>query len=82
MMAYFVYVIKSEKTGKSYIGHSKELKNRVTEHNAGKSKSTRGKGPWKLIHFEEFDSRSEAMKREYYYKSQTGRLVLKEKGIL
>jgi putative endonuclease len=81
-LGFYVYVLKSASTGRSYIGHSKDLNNRVTEHNSGKSKATRGKGPWRLVYQEEFQTRSEAMKREYYFKSRTGRIILKERGIL
>ena len=81
-MPYYVYVLKSEATGRSYIGHSKDIHNRVEEHNNGKSLATRGRGPWKLVYHEKFDNRSDAMKREYYYKSQSGRLKLKEDNIL
>jgi predicted GIY-YIG superfamily endonuclease len=36
----------------------------VDDHNSGKSKYTRGKGPWVLIFHIKLDSRSEAMKLE------------------
>ncbi len=54
----------------------------MTEHNCGKNKATRGKGPWKLVHHEEFVSRSDAIKREKYFKTQIGRLELQSMGIL
>ncbi|MEN8262279.1 MAG: GIY-YIG nuclease family protein [Nitrospirota bacterium] len=81
-MGFYVYALKSKSTGRSYIGHSKELNNRVAEHNADKGKSTRGRGPWELVYYEEYESRSDAIKREYFFKSQPGRLFLKGKNIL
>ncbi len=81
-MSYYVYILRSESNGKSYIGHSKDPNNRVTEHNSGKSKATRGRGPWRLIYHEEYKSRSEAIRREKHFKTQIGRLELKSKGIL
>ncbi len=80
-MPFYVYILESESTGKSYIGHSKDLSNRVAEHNNNKNKATRNKGPWRLLYHEVFDSRSGAMKREKHLKTQIGRLELKSKHI-
>jgi putative endonuclease len=81
-MSYFVYVLKSEITDSSYVGHTSSLEKRLVEHNNGKSLSTRGKRPWKLVYKEEFPTRSKAACRERYFKSVEGRLELKTKGIL
>jgi len=48
-MKYFVYTIKSELDGRIYVGFSENVKNRIKEHNSGKTKSTRGYRPWKLF---------------------------------
>jgi putative endonuclease len=81
-MSYFIYVLKSESTGSSYVGHTSNLEKRLVEHNNGKSLSTRGKRPWRLVYKEEYTTRSEAALRERYFKSVEGRLELKAKGIL
>ena len=81
-MSFFVYVLKSQLTGSSYVGHTSDLQKRVVEHNSGKSLSTKGKRPWRLVYSEEYASRSEAASRERYFKSIQGRLELKAKGIL
>ncbi|KKL57406.1 hypothetical protein LCGC14_2235740 [marine sediment metagenome] len=81
LMGFHVYVLKSD-SGHSYIGQSKHLDTRVAEHNSGKSKATKGKGPWRLAYSEEFEIRAEAMKREKYFKTQIGRLWLKEQAYL
>ncbi len=81
-MPYSVYVLKSESTGSSYVGHTSNLEKRLLEHNNGKSLSTRGKRPWRLVHKEEFETRPEAASRERYFKSVEGRVELKIKGIL
>ncbi|MEW6714874.1 MAG: GIY-YIG nuclease family protein [Nitrospirota bacterium] len=47
-MPFFVYILKSEKNGRSYIGHTADLQKRLIEHNNGKSISTRSGKPWKL----------------------------------
>ncbi|NWG03185.1 MAG: GIY-YIG nuclease family protein [Syntrophaceae bacterium] len=81
-MPYFLYILRSEPTGSSYVGHTSNLNKRLIEHNRGKSLSTRGKRPWRLIYKEELPTRSEAIAREKYFKSIQGRLDLKGKGIL
>jgi putative endonuclease len=81
-MLYFVYVLRSESSGSSYVGHTSNLKKRIVEHNNSKSISTRGKKPWSLVYKEEYTTRSEAASRERYFKSVKGRLELKAKGIL
>ena len=81
-MSFFVYVLKSQLTGSSYVGHTSDLQKRVVEHNNGKSLSTRGKRPWRLVYKEEYNTRSKAASREKYFKSVEGRLELRAKGIL
>jgi putative endonuclease len=81
-MSYLTYVLKSESTGSSYVGHTSNLEKRLIEHNNGKSLSTRGKRPWRLVYKEEYTTRSGAISREMYFKSVKGRLELKARGIL
>ena len=81
-MPYFTYVLKSELTGSSYVGHTSNLEKRLVEHNNGKSLSTRSKRPWRLVYQEKYTTRSEAALRERYFKSLKGRLELKAKGVL
>ena len=70
-MTYFVYLIVSSlKNNKkfSYVGYTKNLKKRLKLHNQGKgAKFTRGK-KWKLVYYEKYDSKSEAMSREFRLK--------------
>ena len=70
-MSYFVYLIVSSlKNNKkiSYVGYTNDLKKRVRLHNTGKgAKFTRGK-KWKLVYYEKYDSKSDAMKAEFKLK--------------
>ena len=77
-MNYFVYVLQSEVDGRLYKGQTFNIENRLKEHNSGKTKSTKGFTPWKLIYFEEFASREEAVFREKYFKTGSGREFLKK----
>lgn len=73
---YKVYVFKSEKDNKKYIGYSSNIKNRLKEHNQGKVKSTSKRKPFKLIYFENFSNELEAKRRERFLKSGQGRKLL------
>ncbi len=70
-MPYFVYLILSKSKNKkkfSYVGYTGDLKKRLELHNAGKgAKFTRGK-KWKLVYYEKYNLKSDAMKNEYKLK--------------
>ena len=52
----------------TYVGYTKDLKNRINLHNSGKgAKFTRGR-KWMLIYKEKMKSKKEAISREYYIK--------------
>jgi len=63
---------------KTYVGSTVDLKNRITEHNSGKSTFTKRYIPWQLVYSEEFDSIQEARKREKYFKTAAGRAFTKK----
>ena len=67
------YVLRSQKTGRRYVGSCEDLTERIRRHNAGDSKATKHGAPWLLVHSESFASRSEAAQRERYYKTGRGR---------
>lgn len=69
---YYVYVLKSKKDNSLYIGYTKDLKRRFSEHNKGWSRSTKYKRPYLLIFYEAFISRIDAKHREEYLKSGWG----------
>jgi len=71
---YFVYVIKSLSQKRFYIGITTDVTRRVKEHNKGSAKSTKPFGPWRVVYKEEYNSRSEALKREYFLKHSKGRV--------
>ncbi len=76
-MVYFVYAIKSLKDGRIYVGMSSDVERRVSEHNAGKTKSSKGYCPWVLFFTEKCETRVDARIREKYYKSGSGKEKLK-----
>ena len=76
---FFVYVLLSEATGKLYIGQTQHLEKRLFAHNNGFSRYTKGKGPWKIVYKEQYETRKEAILRERFLKSGKGREYLKSK---
>jgi putative endonuclease len=70
---FHVYVLKSQKTGRRYVGSCENLETRVKRHNLGHSKATRHGVPWALVHTETFSNRADAARKERYYKSGRGR---------
>lgn len=82
MLIFYDYIIKSIYHSKHYFGHTSDLKRRLIEHNLGLSKFTKKYIPWKVVYFEEFSTRSEAMRREKYFNSLAGYHWLKENNII
>ena len=80
-MPYFVYVIRSEQTGRLYKGMTENLESRLAAHNARKVRSTKAYVPWVLVHQEEYKTEDEARRRELFLKSGYGREFLKRQGI-
>lgn len=60
----FVYILQSESTRRFYVGSTDDLDRRLSEHHRGDSPATRGRGPWKLVHAENFESLLGARRRE------------------
>ena len=61
---FFVYVLKSLKTGRHYKGQSNDLLGRLKRHNNGLEKFTSKELPWELVFWTQKESRSEAMRLE------------------
>ena len=78
-LLFSTYVLRSLTSGKFYIGQTENLANRLWAHNAGLSPYTRNRGPWEMLYSEEFETRSEAMRREKFLKSGEGHKFLYEK---
>ena len=76
---FFTYVLRSKVDGSFYKGHCEDLKKRIQQHNSGATHSIRNKIPYEIAYFEEFALRTEAIKREKYFKSAAGRKFLKSK---
>jgi len=71
-MNYYCYILQSQKNNKYYIGSCQNLQQRLDEHNAGFTKSTRYGRPWEIVYYEEFSTRAMACRREKQIKSYKG----------
>ena len=61
---YYVYLIKSINKNFLYVGSTSDLKCRFAEHNHGTQKATKAYAPYKLIYYEAYTSKSDALLRE------------------
>lgn len=61
---FYVYILKSSKDNKLYIGSTNDLKKRFKQHNEGKVFSTKKRRPFKIIYYEAYKSEYDARKRE------------------
>jgi len=61
---FYVYLLKSKKDNRLYIGYSSDLKKRVKMHNSGKVVSTKNRYSLVLIYYEAYRSEKDARRRE------------------
>ncbi len=73
---FYVYVLRSLKDKGLYIGYSENLRQRIKEHNRGKNSSTRNRRPLRLIYYEAYLEKGDALGREKFLKSGSGRKFL------
>jgi putative endonuclease len=71
-MEYYVYILRSLKDGKYYIGSTSDINKRLKYHNAGKQRSTSYRIPFILVYSEKLFSKTEALKREKQIKAFKG----------
>ncbi|QQS69413.1 GIY-YIG nuclease family protein [Candidatus Saccharibacteria bacterium] len=69
---YYVYLLKSQRFNETYVGITSNLRQRFTNHNAGRSKHTSKYRPWDLIVYTAFTSKNKAIAYEQYLKTGSG----------
>ncbi len=75
---FYVYILKSIKSGKSYVGLTeKDVNERLKEHNQGSNKFTKTNAPFKLIYYESYYCKADALHREKFFKSGIGNKLIK-----
>jgi putative endonuclease len=68
IMMYYVYILQSQKSDFIYIGSTPDLKKRFYEHNNSRSKATKPHAPFKLVYYEAYADKRDALGREYKLK--------------
>ena len=76
-MPFCVYILRSETTGRFYVGQTEHLEERIAYHNADYSLALRNRGPWKLVYSETYATRREAVRRKQYIKRQKDRRFIR-----
>jgi len=75
---FYVYYLKSiYHPGKTYIGFTRNLKQRIADHNDGKSVYTAQYRPWRMVGFLGFDTKAKALAFERHLKTNAGRIFLR-----
>ncbi len=70
-MVYYTYMVECS-DGSLYTGYTNDLDRRVSAHNSGNgAKYTKSRRPVELVYYEEFDTKEEAMSREWHIKHLT-----------
>ncbi|MEJ2048597.1 MAG: GIY-YIG nuclease family protein [Calditrichota bacterium] len=69
-MMWYIYIIYSEKLDRYYVGYTDNLSWRLERHNLGWGRFTKGGLPWKMVHHEKFQNKTDAIKRERKIKNK------------
>ncbi len=75
---YYVYILRSQKDEKLYIGYSGDLRGRFAAHQKGKVTATQHRRPLTLIYYEAYLNKADAKGREKFLKSGPGHRFIKK----
>ena len=76
---FYTYVLESLKDRRWYTGSTNDLRKRFNDHNIGLSRSTKNRGPFKLIYCEACLNEQDARQREKFLKSGMGKRYIKNR---
>lgn len=77
MSFWYVYVLRSLKDHQFYIGTTNNIERRLAQHNRGENTSTASRVPLELIYFEGHRNKDDAIRREHYFKTTKGKVMLR-----
>lgn len=66
---YYTYVLQSDSSRRYYIGSTSDIRRRLKEHNSGKTKSTKNRGPFRVVYVKIQTTKEEAYRHEMKIKS-------------
>ncbi|MGC9513821.1 MAG: GIY-YIG nuclease family protein [Fidelibacterota bacterium] len=70
---YYTYILYSKKVDRYYVGYTSDLEERLKRHHDHKISYTSNRGPWKLVWYKAFDSKSAAYACERSIKKMKSR---------
>lgn len=65
---FYMYILKSAKNGRLYVGYSADISNRLKEHNSGLARSTKPYIPYICVYYEAYRVKQDAVTREHNLK--------------
>ena len=77
---HYIYVLRSQKDNKNYVGYTKNLNLRFEQHNKGLVASTMHRRPLNLIYYEACLNQQDATRREKYLKTIYGKRYIKKQA--
>lgn len=73
---HYVYILRSTRIRRTYVGRTCDLDRRLNEHNSGSEPATGGDRPWQLNTYVAFTDKNRAVEFERYLKSHSGRAFM------
>ena len=77
MKFFYTYILISLADRKFYIGYTENVHKRLDQHNNGENQSTKSRLPFELLYFEAHRSKQDALRRESYFKTTSGKRTLR-----
>lgn len=72
-LMFYVYLLRSQSdVSRTYVGFTEDLRQRLADHNSGKSVHTAKFCPWSLETYLAFSDRQQALDFERYLKTASG----------
>ena len=73
-----MYIIQNEQSRRYYVGYSHDPVLRLEHHNEGWTRSTKGRGKWKIVYLEKFEEKGSALRREKEIKRRKSRAYIEQ----
>lgn len=73
---FITYILFSEKLNKYYIGSTSDLEDRINKHNSNHKGFTGGVGDWILVYKEDYEDKSQSLRRELQIKKWKSRKMI------
>jgi putative endonuclease len=74
----YLYILRSDKNGRYYVGSTNNISRRLNEHNAGHTKSLKNILPMSLVFSKQYDTLLEARQIELHIKKLKSRKIIEK----